>query len=212
MTDNKPHCYIITGLGADFLPFSRLKFPIDYTFLPWIENNENESLQSYAVRMAKGIKHKNPILIGLSFGGIVAQEISKHIPLGKLILISTITHKKELPFHLKLVCVLKLHKFIPNRILLGSNFIANWIFSLVTKQEKEILQRCLKGNKPSHFKWAISHILNYKGNSAFGNTVRIHSMQDRIFPIQKIEANYVVSSGHFAIFSNFTAIQPILDK
>ena len=69
------------GMGASPKIFEYLKFPALYeiVFLSWIPPFEKESLSSYAERMSKFVKHKNPILIGVSFGGILIQEMTKYI-------------------------------------------------------------------------------------------------------------------------------------
>ncbi len=57
--------------------------------MDWIEPLKNESLKNYAQRISNKITSDNPTLIGLSFGGILAVEISKILKLQKVILISS---------------------------------------------------------------------------------------------------------------------------
>jgi esterase/lipase len=47
-------------------------------------------LDDYAKRIAKKIKRENPVLIGVSFGGILVQEMAKHINTRKVIIISSV--------------------------------------------------------------------------------------------------------------------------
>lgn len=65
--------YIFSGLGADKRVFNYLDFSkYNTTFIDWINPFENESIEDYAKRLTSQITSEKPILIGLSFGGIMA--------------------------------------------------------------------------------------------------------------------------------------------
>jgi pimeloyl-ACP methyl ester carboxylesterase len=72
--------YCISGLGADERVFQKLKFqgyqPIH---IKWLEPEAGENIANYTQRLTTQIKAEKPILIGLSFGGIIAVEMSKQI-------------------------------------------------------------------------------------------------------------------------------------
>ena len=71
-------CYCISGLGADHRLFSRLNLPgLSLYDLPWLPNQPDEPIAHYADRMKAAIRHDNPILLGVSFGGMMAIEIAK---------------------------------------------------------------------------------------------------------------------------------------
>lgn len=83
--------YCISGLGADEKAFSRLSIEgYQLQIINWLKPLHNETLQEYATRMRETIKEEEPILIGLSFGGIMCTEIAKQIPVQKIIIISSI--------------------------------------------------------------------------------------------------------------------------
>ncbi|HEX7871061.1 MAG TPA: alpha/beta hydrolase, partial [Chryseobacterium sp.] len=74
--------YFMPGLAASPAIFERIKLDesvFEMCLLEWEIPQSKESLPDYALRISKNIKHENPILIGVSFGGILVQEISKHI-------------------------------------------------------------------------------------------------------------------------------------
>ena len=70
--------------------------------LEWFIPLDKESLEDYALRMTKNIKHENPVLIGVSFGGILVQEIAKLIKVRKTIIISSVKSNKEFPRRIKI--------------------------------------------------------------------------------------------------------------
>ena len=53
------------------------------------------------MRMCEDIQHKNPVLIGVSFGGVLAQEMSRFIDLKKVIIISSVKNTNELRLAVK---------------------------------------------------------------------------------------------------------------
>ena len=72
--------YIFSGLGADKRVFQKLDFSYcNATFIEWTAPLRHESFEHYASRILSQIKHENPILIGLSFGGMMAVEVAKLI-------------------------------------------------------------------------------------------------------------------------------------
>src|SRR5689334_2348901 len=90
--------FFLSGLGADktvfqFLDFSAYK-PI---FIDWIPPKKNESLRDYAFRVKEKFLHDHAMIVGLSFGGMLATEIAKLFPSSKAILISSSKTKSELP-------------------------------------------------------------------------------------------------------------------
>lgn len=91
--------YAFSGLGADERVFKHLKLCHDLIPIEWITPYNNEQISDYTYRLVKKLKiEKNQefIWLGVSFGGIIAQEANKIIPAKKLILISTITSHSEL--------------------------------------------------------------------------------------------------------------------
>ena len=89
--------YIFSGLGADKRVFQKMDFSeYNATFVEWILPNRTENIESYSKKLTEQIKHEKPILIGLSFGGIIATEIAKIIETEKIILIDSAKNKTEI--------------------------------------------------------------------------------------------------------------------
>ena len=103
----KKHIYFMPGLGANSKIFEYISLPKDQFemhLLEWkIPVSEEESIEDYAKRMTGEIKHENPVLLGVSFGGVLVQEIAKIITVEKIILVSSIKSHHELPNRLKLL-------------------------------------------------------------------------------------------------------------
>ena len=131
----KTPIYFVPGLAASTSIFEFLELPSDkyeIHYLDWlIPKNTTESIEDYAQRMCGLIKHENPVLIGVSFGGIIVQEMSKLIDTKKTIIISSVKSKHELPKRLKLAKVTKAYKLFPTKAILNLEILLNMLLVLL---------------------------------------------------------------------------------
>ena len=206
--------YFLSGLGADSRAFKHLTFPpnVKTVFIEWLEPKKNEPLAGYAKRIAEKIDHTNPfILIGLSFGGMLATEVIEFIKPQKTILISSAARRQELPFYYKLAGLLKLNKLLPKKNIHKSNLLTNWLFSISANNDKFLLQEILTASNPSFSKWAINEIVNWKRLHAPQNIIRIHGNKDRVLPVINFKPDYMVKNGgHFMVVNKADELSEIL--
>ena len=134
--------YVFSGLGADERVFKFLDWGIHNQpiFIKWIEPLKNEPLKDYVLRLSSQIESPNPILVGMSFGGILAVELSKQIDTNKVILISSIKTKAELPFYYRILGFLNVPKWFPLSFLLKGNQIIYNFFGIKNRTEKMLLK------------------------------------------------------------------------
>ena len=96
--NKKTHVYFVPGLAANTKIFEHIKLNealFETHLLDWnIPTATSESIENYAARMCEKITDENVILVGVSFGGIMVQEMSKHINSQKTIIISSIKSNK----------------------------------------------------------------------------------------------------------------------
>ncbi len=204
--------YIFSGLGVDKRVFDNIDFNnMNIEFVDWIQPLENESLKNYAKRISLKIDSENPTIIGLSFGGILAVEISKILKTKKLILIASAKNKTELPKIYQFAGILKLNKLLPSSLLKSQNFVTNWMFGIKTKSDKQLLKAILKETDSKFLSWAINEILNWKSEQNPKNYFHIHGNKDRIIPIKNVKANYIIDKGgHFMTVNKAKEIEKII--
>ncbi|MBI3234514.1 MAG: alpha/beta hydrolase [Bacteroidetes bacterium] len=188
--------YILSGLGADERVFQHLDF-IGYspTYIKWIRPLNNETIERYATRLLPQINAPNPVLIGLSFGGIMAIEISKQIQTEKVILIASAKTKNEIPFYYRWAGFLGLHKLLSTRVLKTSNSITNWLFGVTSTFDKNLLKQILIETDPVFLKWAIDNIVRWTNTTVPKNVFHIHGTNDKILPIGNIKFNKSIKNG-----------------
>jgi pimeloyl-ACP methyl ester carboxylesterase len=138
------HLYIFSGLGVDERVFKYLDFTgFDTTFIQWIKPDVHENIEDYAKRLITQISTKSPILIGLSFGGMMAMEVAKHLQTEKIILIASAKTNKEIPFYYRWAGYLKLHKLLPAKLLKQHTFLSDWFFGIEAKEDKRMFAEIL---------------------------------------------------------------------
>ena len=191
------HIYLMPGLGANSLIFEYLKFPKIYSIhlLYCIIPIKNESLKDYCIRFSKQIKHENVILIGVSFGGVIMQEIYKIKSAKKIIIISSIKNNKELPKSFRIIRTTKLHKIFPMSTF--NNFFKFLKYSKVDKIYKRVnlADRYLTVRDVGYLKWSINCLLNWDQENSIENIIHIHGDSDHIFPIKYINKSIVIDNG-----------------
>lgn len=188
--------YLISGLGADERVFEPLSLPRDHMhFLKWIPVEKGETMEAYAKRLASQINHPEPILIGVSFGGMMAVEIANVIPVKKLILISSASSRNEIPFYYRVAGFLRLHQLIPTTLLKRANQMTYWFFGITEPSHKNLLRDILHQTDSKFLKWALHQIVTWKRSTANNKVVHIHGDRDHILPIHYSKADKVVNGG-----------------
>ena len=208
--------YFISGLGADERLFENIRLPhsIIVKHIHWIEPLANESLADYCKRLSGQIDTSNDfVLIGVSFGGIVAIELNKFLHPRYTIIISTVTTHKEFPLQFYLAKWLKLYQLFPASFLKTPNFITDWFFSAETKEEKELLKYFLKIVSPNYLRWAMNVVLHWKNEFKPPNLLHIHGERDRIFPSAKTHPDIIIkNAGHFMVYDHAEEISEIIAR
>lgn len=208
--------YFISGLGADRRVFGRLKLPPNFIIrhIEWIEPLKNESLFEYSKRLSDQMPEKKDfILVGLSFGGLVAIEINKILPAKKIILISSISNKNELSLRYRLLNLLKLHKIIPAFVLKSPMTIIYWFFNAKQRAERKLLKYYVKNMSDNYLKWSINEVISWENPERPKNLYHIHGNADRIFLHNKTQADFTIShGGHMMVWDRAEEINRILTE
>lgn len=211
MTDK---CYLLSGLGADGTVFQYLDFEgVEVEYMEWLPPLPKETLPAYAKRMTQKITTPHPILVGLSFGGMVAMEIAKQIPVKKVILISSAKERKELPWFYRFSAKLKLQKILPYTLIKRTNGFTYWIFGATSAHEKALLKEIFRKTPTTFLKWAINAILTWKNTEISTHILHIHGDKDRILPYKNVKDTLCITGGgHSMIVNKAHEITPLINK
>ena len=210
----KKPIYCISGLGADEKIFTNLHIHgYELRYIPWIRPHKKEKIDGYARRMGEYIKEDNAVLLGVSFGGMMGIEIAKQKHLKKLIIVSSIKSKEEMPRWMKAAGKLKLDKNFTGRLHRYTEKIDNNRLGVSTKEEKEMVRNYRKNADLVFVEWAISQIVNWKNAWHPENIIHINGDKDKIFPIKKLSPTYIIKDGtHMMIHNRAREISEYIQK
>ena len=198
MSQEVIHVYLMPGMAASPSVFDKLSLPENqfklhklYWEIPII----NESLSDYALRMTKKIKHNNVVLLGVSFGGILVQEMSKHINLRKLIVVSSVKTKQELPKRFKVLKTTKAYKLLPTQLASSLDLLAKFAFGDLIKKRIELYKKYLSVNDKYYLDWSIEQVINWNQEKVIPEAIHIHGEKDIVFPHHCVKDCITVKEG-----------------
>jgi alpha/beta superfamily hydrolase len=195
------------GLAASSLIFERIALPetlFEVHLLDWELPIYNESLPAYAERMSKKITAPNPVLIGVSFGGILVQEMAAFLNPLKVIIISSVKSNAEFPRRMKIAKTTKAYKLIPTSIFSNIEKLSAFSFGKSIGQRLKLYERYLSVRDVHYLDWAIERVLLWDRSQMDPNVIHIHGDADEVFPIQYIKDCIVVKGGtHVMILSKY---------
>lgn len=207
------NAYFIPGMAADKRVFRHIQLPEQFqpVFLEWITPYKNESLSDYALRMSEQIDTRKPyILIGLSFGGMLAVEIAKKNHPHDVILIASISHHRHLPAYYRSAYRIGLHQIIGINLLKKAVYLKRY-FSGESSEDKQLINQMASDMDPDFIHWAMKAIVEWKTDEQELHVHHIHGNRDMILPISRTRAQYIIpGAGHLMILNRAKEINQIL--
>ncbi|HEY2726092.1 MAG TPA: alpha/beta hydrolase [Parafilimonas sp.] len=189
--------YCITGLGADENVFKHLDLSfVKPVFINWLSPLRNETLHDYAMRIKeKYIHEENPLIFGLSLGGMIAVEIAKSSPSAKVIIISSAKTKKEIPFYWKAFKYMPLYKILPEWSVKQNSLVRNYFIGAKNNAAKHYIKHVAKHSDIKFYRWAIENIITWKNETVPSNIIHIHGTNDKLLPYKFLKADIPVNNG-----------------
>ncbi len=211
----KQNIYVISGLGADRNVFQKIQLEkYNLVYIHWVAVSKSESMNTYAKHLLPQIKEENPLIMGVSLGGMLALEIAKLIPVKKVISVSSIISYDELPFHFQIASKLRLQKILPIYTFSKGNKLTYWLFGATNEHNRKILKKAFENLDKAFLYWALNAILTWGNRTIPKNFYRIHGTSDLILP-QKKRSNYdfIIENGsHLMILEKYQEISYKIEK
>ena len=216
MDTNKISVYCMPGLAASSLIFECIALPesvFEVHLLDWELPLGNEPLTDYAKRMSEKVTAPNPVLIGVSFGGILVQEMAAFLNPLKVIIISSVKSNAEFPRRMKMAKTTKAYKLIPTSIFANIEKLSTFSFGKSITQRLKLYERYLSVREVHYLDWAIEQMVLWNRVEVDKNVIHIHGDADAIFPIKNIRNCIVVKGGtHIMILSKYKWFNENLPK
>lgn len=190
--------YFMPGLAASVAIFERIALPeaeFEMFFLEWEIPLEKETLRDYAKRMTGKIKHENPVLVGVSFGGILVQEMAGFIQTRKIIIISSVKSNLEFPKRLVMAKNIKAYKLFPSGLIQNIESLAKFSFGKKVNERLKLYNKYLSVRDRRYLDWAVEQVLLWDRTVVDDSVIHIHGDEDDVFPIKKISKCVIVKGG-----------------
>ena len=194
--------YFMPGLAASSSIFQGINLPeneFETILLEWVLPLKKETLVDYAKRMAKNIKHENAVLIGVSFGGVLVQEMAAFLNLKKVIIISSIKANTELPRRMKIAKTTKAYKMIPTHLMQDVEKLVKYAFGESLKRKLKLYEKFLLMRDKIYLDWAIEQMICWERTIIDEKVIHIHGDADEVFPIKHIKNAIIVRGGTHAL-------------
>ncbi|PHR72253.1 MAG: alpha/beta hydrolase [Lutibacter sp.] len=207
--------YCVPGLSASSKIFEFVKLPkedFEIHLLEWlIPESINETIEHYAKRMCETITEESVVLMGVSFGGVMVQEMSRIIHPKKIILISSIKNKSELPKRLKLAKSSRAYKLFPTKSITSIENFMSTVFGKMAKKRIEQYKKYLSVRDPLYLKWSVYNVLHWQQEETLPNILHIHGTSDHIFPFKHIKNSIEIkNASHVMVLNRAKEISKII--
>jgi len=194
------------GLAANPTIFERIQLPEEFKihWLDWLLPRPKESLEDYAQRMCKRVKHDDPVLIGVSFGGVVVQEMARFMQVKRVIIISSVKSEKELPRRMRIARRTGIFKILPTSLANHLDAFERIAFSDFMRKRLKLYQKYMSITDTRYLDWAIEKMVCWDQPEPMPGVVHIHGDKDLIFPYKYIRGCITVPGGtHIMIINRF---------
>jgi len=205
--------YLISGLGADKRVYQRMKWEgYEPVHICWEKPERDESIESYAKRLAEQITTERPILVGLSFGGIMAIEIAKQVEVESVIVISSAKTSLEIPRYFKLFRWFPIYRWFPFKQLLWACYwLLYWFFGVNQPEERQMLKAILLDTDIDFLRWALHRVVVWDNSVVPERLYHVHGMGDRIFPLRWVKPDLnIEQGGHLMVWNQANEVSTLL--
>lgn len=204
----------ISGLGANELAFSRIgDLGLEKVFVKWLVNNPDESFEEYTLRIIEKYHiESGDVLVGLSFGGLVAQEIAKILNSNIVILISSFRDVNDLKSIFRMPLQSGIYRLMPTfKVPILDEMIANFLNS-GSKESIPILKNMIESTDFKLMKWSLKMIAESNGLSNRNlQAYNIIGDQDKILKLWKNSTTTIIKNGsHFMVFDKSREVTKII--
>ncbi|WP_439559365.1 alpha/beta fold hydrolase [Dyadobacter sp.] len=200
---SKMNVYFISGLGADKRVFDKLNLDdkIQVNHIQWIKPQRKETLAHYAERLIAQIDTTKPFkLVGLSFGGVIASEISRIVQPEQIVLISSTSVGIPVSaFNRGLIKFLLLSPFAAP-VLKSTNKYVYRYFGADTPELQALLKAIFHDTDSKFLKWALVRMSTWERKTKAANIFHIHGSADKLISIKLVQPDVVIEgAGHLMV-------------
>jgi pimeloyl-ACP methyl ester carboxylesterase len=183
-------------------------------YIRWIDPAGEESLESYAQRIIdiyQILENESIIILGHSFGGLLAQQIASVRPLARLILISTVKDSSEIPWKIRFLKHGFAYHLASKKLILRTLSLWGWYHGYDEPELHNAFVTEVSSLSNDYLIWAYKRIIHWEGIPTRNEFIHIHGDMDKTFPIENIGNCLTLSGGdHLMVFKRSTEINILI--
>jgi pimeloyl-ACP methyl ester carboxylesterase len=210
---------LIPGLGYSCELFQGLHLPrLETRCLNWIEPLAGESLNAYAKRFVGYYSFPNEpiVLIGHSFGGILAQEIASLFPVQQIILLSSIRSRNELPMGFRIIAPMRIHHLFTKEASFLTLPFWGASHGFDSEETRQLFRNMVGTYSNRYLQWALKSLSIWRSPETPSNTniTQIHGTLDRTFPVGRIQQPDILveNAGHIMVYKQAEKLSKLILK
>ena len=205
--------YLVPGLASDRRIFCKLALPAhEMKVLELPEMQFGATIKEHASLLSRSVGKERHMLIGMSMGGMIMQEMAAITRPDLVIIISSWKSADEMPIWIK-----QLRGTHPERIV-SKKFIDRvlpllyWQMGAENDEDRVLIDEFARGTPIEKIKMQMNACLNWNGPElAPARLIHIHGDNDHLMPIGSIKgAIPVKDGGHFMVFNKADRISEMI--
>lgn len=216
-TTNRFQLVLLPGLGADHRQWApqEAAFP-GLIVPPWFPPLRDDTLPTYAARLAETIPRQKPLILGgSSFGGMLACEMARHLQPKAVILIGSCRSPQA--FNRGVLSLRPILCRIPAWGIRMSKPLAPFGVQAIHNLQPEFRRLCatmFQDADPVWAKWAIRAILRWEPTPLTDTRVfHIHGERDRLIRASMESTDVLVpDGGHLINLSHAAEVNDFIRK
>lgn len=173
------------------------------------------TLRDYADVLSRRVDATKPhALIGVSMGGMVAQEMAAITNPLRTIIISSWKGPLEMPTPIKMLRGTHAEKLLTPAFMKHALPMVRWQMGLETPEDIALFDAFITAMPLEHVRIQIAALLGWEGPAQpVKDLIHIHGDNDRLMPIASINgAEVIKGGGHFMVFNRAEAVSKALRK
>ena len=172
-------------------------------YLEWLLPEGDEPLTDYVQRLAKNIKHDNPVLIGVSFGGVIVQELAKVVNARKVVIISSVRCNTEFPRRMRIAKMTRAYYLFPTGLMKRIGWLAKVSTgSSVIAKRINLYEKFISVKDKKYLDWALKSIILWNRAEPDTSVIHIHGDADEVFPPKYLKDFIPVKGGKHIMIIN----------
>lgn len=177
-----------------------------------LEPAPGESIKSYALKYVPLIDTESPyVLVGLSFGGMIATELHALLQPARTLLISSCGSRHELPPWLRAAGQFRLHRLLRPSMVQLPTFLRNWFSGIDNPKDRALVNEMLEDTPRGYLIWASGAIITWRRTDKPAGVFHVHGTDDHLLPHAFVKPDISIPGGtHMMVLNKADYVTAIL--